>query len=177
VIPNAPRLGGAAASITLDHLLAYAAAQRADDIALIDPPDRSGFTGGAPRTLTYAQADRAVTAIAARLRRIGLRPDEIVGLQIPNSVEAVLTFLGVLRAGLIAAPLPLLWRRAECTAAMTQIGAQGIVAAARIGGTDTGTLRPSRPRRAAMMRRRTSPRSPGTSMPAARGRSRATISN
>ncbi len=33
-------------------------------VALIDPPNRERFTDGAPRRLTYAQADRMVSAIA-----------------------------------------------------------------------------------------------------------------
>ena len=52
-----------------------------------------------------------ISAIAARLRALGLHTDAVVGVQLPNTVESVLTILGVLRAGMIAAPLPLLWRR------------------------------------------------------------------
>ena len=43
----------------------------------------------------------------------GCIPDAIVGLQLANTVECVLTLLAVLRAGMIAMPLPLLWRRAD----------------------------------------------------------------
>ena len=37
----------------------------------------------------------------------------MVGIQMANTAENVLTILGILRAGIIAMPLPLLWRRAE----------------------------------------------------------------
>ena len=37
------------AGVTLDHLFRYAAVQRPDDVALIDPPNRAAFTSGAPR--------------------------------------------------------------------------------------------------------------------------------
>jgi AMP-binding enzyme len=126
----------AGAGLTFDRLFRYAAAQHADDIALIDPPNREDFTAGAPRALTYAQADRAVTAIAARLRGLGLAPDHVVGVQLPNTVEGVLALLGVLRAGLVASPLPLLWRRADCAAALAAIGASALIATSRIGATD-----------------------------------------
>ena len=106
----------------LDHLFHYAASQRGDELALIDPPNRADFTNGAPRTLTYAEADRVVSAIAARLASLGLQRDDVVGMQLPNTVEGILAFLGALRAGLIVSPLPLLWRRADCAAAMTAIG-------------------------------------------------------
>ena len=126
--------------VTLDHLFRYAAVQRPDDIALIDPPNRAAFTAGAPRALTYGQADRAVTAIAARLCGLGLATDQIVGLQLPNTVEGVLALFGVLRAGLIASPLPLLWRRGDCTAAMTATAARALISTARIGATDHGEI-------------------------------------
>jgi hypothetical protein len=124
------------AGVTLDRLFRHAAVQRGDDIALIDPPNRETFTTGAPRTLTYREANRAVTAIAARLRGLGLKTDQIVGLQLPNTVEGALALLGVLRAGLIVSPLPLLWRRSDCAAAMTAVAARALISTARIGATD-----------------------------------------
>jgi AMP-binding enzyme len=104
--------------------------------ALLVPPDRERFTDGAPRHLTYAQADRAVSAIAGRLRRIGLQTDAIVAMQMANTVENVLTFLGILRAGLIAMPLPLLWRRVDAVAALRRVGATALIVSGRIGTTD-----------------------------------------
>ena len=65
------------------------------------------------------------SAIAGRLRRLGLPTDSVVGLQLPNTVESVLTLLGVLRAGMIAAPLPMLWRRTECAEALSRDRRQG----------------------------------------------------
>ena len=72
--------------------------------------------------------------------RLGLSTDSIVALQLPNTVESVLTLLGVLRAGLIAAPLPLLWRRIDAAAALNRVGAQAIVTSAQIGATDHCSL-------------------------------------
>ena len=131
--PAVARVGGRA---TLDELLRRAAQRRPDDVALLDPPNRDSFTDGKPRRLTYAQADRVVSAIAGRLRRMGLHTDSIVGIQVANTVEAALTLLGVLRAGLIAMPLPLLWRRAECVAALGRVGANALIVSGRIGAVD-----------------------------------------
>src|SRR5436309_7788251 len=70
VILNDPRSQPAFARIgarmTLDEMLHRAALRRPDGIALLDPPNRDGFTDGKPRQLTYAQADRLVSAIAGR---------------------------------------------------------------------------------------------------------------
>ncbi len=110
--------------------------RRPDALALIDPPNRTRFTDFPPRALTYAQADRMISAIAGRLRRIGLRSDAIVGLQLANTVECVLTFLAVLRAGMIAMPLPLLWRRADISSALSRAGASALIVSGRVGGHD-----------------------------------------
>ena len=131
--PAAPPLG---IRTTLDELLRQAALRRPDAVALVDPPDRADFTGGEPRRLTYAQADRMVSAIAGRLRRMGLRTDAVVAIQIANTVESALTVLGVMRAGLVAMPLPLLWRRAEAVAALSRVGAHALIVSGRIGKVD-----------------------------------------
>ena len=122
--------------MTLDDLFRRAAARRPDAIALADAPNRESFTDGPPLRLTYAEADRMVSAIAGRLRRMGLPTDAIVGIQLPNTVENILTILGVLRAGLIAAPLPLLWRRADAVAALARVGAKALVTCRRVGKFD-----------------------------------------
>ena len=87
---------------TLDELFRRAGVQSADALALIDPPNRQDFTGHVPRHLTYAQADRAISALAAKLCRLGLQTDTVVAIQLPNTVESVITLLAVLRAGMIA---------------------------------------------------------------------------
>jgi non-ribosomal peptide synthetase component E (peptide arylation enzyme) len=121
---------------TLDDLFRRAGVRRPDAPALIDPPNRRSFTDGAPRRLTFAEADRMVSAIAGRLRRLNLPQDSIVAIQLPSTVENVLTLLGVLRAGLIASPLPLLWRRADMVAALSLIGAKALITCARAGDVD-----------------------------------------
>jgi hypothetical protein len=125
---------------TLDDLFRRTAAARPDAPALIDPPDRASFTDGAPRRLTWAQADRVVSAIANLLGSLALPPGAIVAVQLPNIVESVLTLMGVLRAGLIAAPLPLLWRQAEACAALGRVSARTLVACRRVGEVDHADL-------------------------------------
>ena len=125
-----PRLSTRA---TIDELLHRAALRRPEELALIDASNRQD---GVARRLTYHQADRMVSAIAGRLRRLGLHTDAIVAIQMANTVENVLTVLGVLRAGLIPMPLPLLWRRTEMVTALSRVGATALIVSGRIGTTD-----------------------------------------
>ena len=74
--------------------------------------------------------------MAGRLRRMDLHADAVVGLQIANTVDAVLTYLAVLRAELIAMPLPLLWRRADVIGAIRRSGASALIVSGRINSTD-----------------------------------------
>ncbi|MGA9004353.1 MAG: AMP-binding protein [Pseudolabrys sp.] len=133
ILGEGSRTAGTAA--TLDDLFRRAGVRHPDAIALADPPNREQFTDGAPRTLSFAQADRAIAAFAAKLRGLGLQTDTVVAIQLPNTVESVVAFLGVLRAGMIAAPVPLLWRRQDMVAALGHIGAKAIVTSSRIGTT------------------------------------------
>jgi hypothetical protein len=123
----------AATAATLDDLFRRAGVSHPDALALADPPNRAEFTDGAPRRLSYAQADRAISAVAARLRGLGMAADSIVAMQLPNTVEGIVTFLGVLRAGMIAAPIPLLCRRQDIVFALSRVGAKAIITSSRVG--------------------------------------------
>jgi hypothetical protein len=125
---------------TLDDFFRRAALRRPDAVALRDPPNRESFTQGPPRQLTYAEADRMISAVADRLHRLGLPIDSIIAVQLPNTVESILTLLGLLRAGMIAAPLPLLWRRGEIVDALSRIGAKMLITCGRFGADDYADL-------------------------------------
>ena len=61
--------------VTIDDIFRRHARRRPDALALIDAANRESFTDGRPHRLTYAEADRIVAAIAARLRDMGLPTD------------------------------------------------------------------------------------------------------
>jgi AMP-binding enzyme len=136
ILGNSPHASDRQASqsrVTLDDLFRHAAARRPEAIAISDAPNRASFTDGPPLRLTYAEADRVVSAIAGRLRQMGLPTDAIIGIQLPNTVENILTLLGVLRASMIAAPLPLLWRQADAAAALARVGAKAFITCGHVG--------------------------------------------
>ena len=127
-------------SPTLDGLFQRVLTRQPDAPALLDPLNKQRITGLAPRRMTFAQADRAVSALATHFIESGLPANSVIGIQLPNTVEFVLTVLAAHRAGLIVALLPQLWRQAELTMALNRTGARAIVTMARIDGVNHADL-------------------------------------
>ena len=98
------------------------------------PPTSSASPARRRKRLTYAQADRAISALAAHFIESGLPANSVIAVQLPNTVEFALTVLAAHRAGLVVAPLPLFWRQAELTAALNRTAARAIVTTGRIDG-------------------------------------------
>jgi len=122
------------ASPTLDALFQRLLARQPDAVALIDPLNKPRVTGQAPMRLTFAQADRAISALASHFIEAGLPTHSVVAVQMPNTVEFMLTVLAAHRAGLVVALFPLLWRQAELVAALNRTSARAIVTTSKIDG-------------------------------------------
>lgn len=126
---GAPKLSSTSGDAnTLDSIFAINVRRHPRSPALLDPLDRETVMPGAPMRLTYADADRAVTRIADRLMQLGLPRGSVIGVQLPNTVEAILTVLAAMRTGIVVALLPLLWRRKEAAAALELAGAKALIA-------------------------------------------------
>ncbi|MBR0693395.1 class I adenylate-forming enzyme family protein [Bradyrhizobium lablabi] len=121
-------------SPTLDTLFKRILARQPDALALVDPLNKQRITGQPRKRLTYAQADRAIAAIAAHFIESGLPANSVIAVQLPGTVEFALTVLAAHRVGLVVAPLPLLWRQAELTAALNRTAARAIVSSSRVDG-------------------------------------------
>ncbi|MDH6626449.1 natural product biosynthesis luciferase-like monooxygenase protein [Streptomyces sp. LBL] len=83
------------ADAPVHRLLAERVAATPDAVAVI----------AADATLTFRELDRLVDRFAAQLRRLGVAPDEPVGVHLGRTSLLMVTLLGILRAG--AAYLPL----------------------------------------------------------------------
>jgi acyl-CoA synthetase (AMP-forming)/AMP-acid ligase II len=127
-------------SPTLDGLFGRVLARQPNAPALLDPLNKQRITGHTPARMTFAQADRAISALSAHFIEAGLPANSVIGIQLPNTVEFVLTVLAAHRAGLIVALLPQLWRQAELTLALNRTGARAIVTMARIDGVNHADL-------------------------------------
>ncbi len=129
---------GAWSDVPLDAYFRKTAERHPERLALADAPDRTSWTGGAPRHLTYAEADLEIDRLAAFYTTLGLASDHVIGLQAPNTVDTVIAILAALRAGLIVSPLPLHWRQKNVLDALNSIGAKGFVVADRVETRDVG---------------------------------------
>ena len=127
-------------SPTLEGLFRRVLGRQPDALALIDPLNKPRVTGHAPKRLTFAQADRAISALSAHFIDSGLPANSVIAVHLPNTVEFMLTVLAAHRAGLIVALLPQLWRQAELTVALNRTGARAIVTMSRIDGVNHADL-------------------------------------
>jgi AMP-binding enzyme len=127
-------------SPTLDGLFRRILARKPDAMALLDPLDKPRVTGQPAKRLTFAEADRAITALSAHFIEVGLPNNSVVAVQLPNTVEFLLTVLAAHRAGLVVALLPLLWRQTELTTALNRTGARAIVTTSKVDGVNHADL-------------------------------------
>jgi hypothetical protein len=125
---------------TLDGLFRRILARQPNALAMVDPPDKFRVSLQGPKRLTFSQADREISALAAHFVEAGLPAGSVLAVQLPNTVEFVLTVLAAHRAGLVVALLPQLWRQAELTAALNRSGARAIVGMGRIDGVNHADL-------------------------------------
>ena len=112
---------------TIDHILRG----RPGDVALVD---RIG-------SMSFAEADTAVGALAAWLRMGGLPPGERVATWLPKTRVACLLPLAVARAGLVHVPINPALRRAQIAHILGDCGARLLVTqAARVGTLEPGDV-------------------------------------
>ncbi|MDY0223579.1 MAG: class I adenylate-forming enzyme family protein [Desulfobacterium sp.] len=84
-----------------------------DRICVVDPPNRKNLDGFEPERLTYTEFAGAVDAVAEGLVNLGVKKDDIIMVQLPNTWELAMLYLAISRSGAIITPAPVLWREAE----------------------------------------------------------------
>src|SRR6478752_6020600 len=75
-------------------------------------PDRPALICGETQ-ISYAELDAASAGVAARLRELGLRDGDAVGLMLPNVPEFAIAYYGILRAGGVVVPMNVLLKERE----------------------------------------------------------------
>jgi benzoate-CoA ligase family protein len=82
----------------------------------------------ASETLTYAELDDRVQAVASGLRSLGLRRDDRVMLVMSDEVPMLTGILGAFRAGLVAVPVSTMFNGVELGKIMDDSGARAVLA-------------------------------------------------
>ena len=99
----------------IDALLRERVSQFGDITAITDPLNREALLDGPFRTLTWPELDEQVSRLAQVLLAEGVGTGDVVGVQLPNTVEIVVAFLAIVRIGAIVAPFPVQYRAWELT--------------------------------------------------------------
>ena len=105
---------------TLDGLFRDTVAERGDAPAIADPANRADLLGSPPRRLTWSELDGEVTALAVWLLDLGLRRGDVLGVQLPNTVELAEAYLAAWSIGVVVSPLPMQFREHEVGEAARQ---------------------------------------------------------
>jgi len=71
----------------IDALLRERVRQHGDIPAIVDPLNRDALVDGPVRSLTWPQLDEQVSRLAQVLLEAGIGPGDVVGVQLPNTVE------------------------------------------------------------------------------------------
>lgn len=125
-------------SVCLDNLFVRNVRSSPDKIILCDSAGKQVLTGITALNLRAAEAETVVTSLCARFLELGLEGGQVIGLQLPNTVELPLILLACLRLGIIPALLPLLWAERDIQAALDLLKPVALVSV-----TKTGTLNPA----------------------------------
>ena len=89
-------------------------------------PDRPALIEG-PRRLTWAELDGFVDRVAGGLRESGLQPGDRAALLLGNSIEFVVGYFAILRAGLIAVPMNPAYTAAEVAVLLADSGSRLLI--------------------------------------------------
>ena len=95
--------------ITINDSLDEAVATNGDGLALA----ATQFDSGDVRSFTYNELNAMVNRVAVGLYRLGIRPSDVVAVQLPNWWEFTVTHLACARIGAVTNPLMHIFRERE----------------------------------------------------------------
>jgi acyl-CoA synthetase (AMP-forming)/AMP-acid ligase II len=106
---------------TLNDLLDARAAATSDRVFVSDADGRS---------LTYAGMAAAAQRLANALLALGLRKGDVVGIQLPSSIEFLVAYFGVTRMGAVLSPMHMPYEESELRPLLAFSGARAVICAA-----------------------------------------------
>jgi acyl-CoA synthetase (AMP-forming)/AMP-acid ligase II len=103
---------------TIGDLFLYWANRRASELAVLDPPNQFEICGCPPQQWTWHELLGQVGRYAALLSSQGLRKDDILVMQLPNSVDQHAIYLACAMTGIVVSPIPVQYRIHEISHVM-----------------------------------------------------------
>ncbi len=125
---------------SVDQIFQRAAAGGSGALALVDPPNRAELDGETPERLSWTALRARVERAAAALLMAGLRRDDVVCFQLPNTVDAVVLFLAAARLGLIVSPVVMQYRAHELGHIVAQAAPRAFVTVPHFQGHDHAAM-------------------------------------
>lgn len=125
---------------SVDQIFQRAVAAGGENTALVDPSNRAALDGEAPQRLNWVQLRERVERTAAALHKAGLRRDDVLCVQLPNTVDAVVLFLAAARLGLIVSPVVMQYRAHELAHIVAQAAPRGFVTIPHFHGYDHAAM-------------------------------------
>jgi len=115
-----------------DHFAANVAA-RPDAEAVVDAPNRGEFAHGPAMRWTWSQLADQVERFCVMLLEVGVGRNDIVIMQMPNTVEQFVVYLACARLGVIVSPVPAQYRENELRQILERTQASAALTFGRIG--------------------------------------------
>ena len=101
--------------------------------AVVDACNRTDFAHGQPRRLSWLELAGEVDRMSGLLLDRGLKRDDIVLAQMPNTVEQFVVYLSCARLGLVLSPVPSQYREHELAHILSLTQARAVVTFTQIG--------------------------------------------
>jgi acyl-CoA synthetase (AMP-forming)/AMP-acid ligase II len=119
--------------VRIDDLFEKHVREKTDREACIDPVNCVDIIGREPRRLSWWQMEDLVGRYTAVLTAHGLRKDDALVVQLPNTVDLPAIYLACARLGIIVSPAPVQYREHELGYICGSIEAKAAITANRIG--------------------------------------------
>lgn len=123
-------------SETVDMLFQRGCAERGGALALVDPPNRPQLDGESAERLSWTALQDRVERLCAVFLDLGIRKDDVICVQLPNTVDAVITLLAAARLGLIISPVVMQYREHELGHILQQTQPAAFIAVPMFRGHD-----------------------------------------
>lgn len=123
---------------TIGGLFLDAAERRQDELAVADPPNLDSVSGRAPRRWSWNALLHEVGRYTTLLHEQGLRKDDVLVMQLPNSVDMHAVYLACAISGIVVSPVPMQYRAHELTHIFSATGARWLITAQRVGNYRAG---------------------------------------